>query len=119
MRKYIKNNILEIFETLHEAHEIIAKYIDNKKFDNACNLLADCQDTATQLYSIIEESEGEEFVTLSLINEYYEELFNIASNLSEKSNGCNVKNRLNKKIDKAEVSARNDIKVRLEIVFMP
>ncbi|MBR6670565.1 MAG: hypothetical protein IKL31_07425, partial [Ruminococcus sp.] len=119
MRKYIKNNILEIFETLHEAHEIIAKYIDNKKFDNACNLLADCQDTATQLFNTIEESEGEEFVTLSLINEYYEELFNIASNLSEKSNGCNVKNRLNNKIDKAEVSARNDIKVRLEIVFMP
>jgi len=119
MRKYIKNNILEIFETLHEAHEIIAKYIDNKKFDNACNLLADCQDTATQLYSIIEESEGEEFVTLSLINEYYEELFNIANDLSEKSKGSNVKNRLNKRIDKAEASARNDIKVKLEIVFMP
>lgn len=119
MRKAVKNNLLEIFKTIYEAHEIVKGFIDKKEYENAQNLLADCQDTAIQLGNLIEESEGEGFVTVSFLEEYCEALYEAATNLSEESNGHKVQKQLDKKIIKAENSAKNDIKVKLEIVFMP
>ncbi len=119
MRKFLKNNILEIFKTIYEAHEIVKGFIDKKEYENAQNLLADCQDTAIQLGNLIEESEGEGFVTVSFLEEYCEALYEAATSLSEESNGYKVQKQLDKKIIKAENSAKNDIKVKLEIVFMP
>ena len=119
MRKVVKNNLLEIFKTIYEAHEIVKGFIDKKEFDNARNLLADCQDTAIQLGNLIEESEGEGFVTVSFLEEYCEALYEAATNLSADSNGHKVQKQLDKKIIKAENSAKNDIKVKLEVVFMP
>jgi len=119
MRKALKNNLLEIFKTIYEAHEIVKGFIDKKEYENAQNLLADCQDTAIQLGNLIEESEGEGFVTVSFLEEYCEALYEAATNLSEESNGHKVQKQLDKKALAAESSAKNDIKVRLEVVFMP
>jgi len=119
MRKALKNNLLEIFKTIYEAHEIVKGFVDKKEYENAQNLLADCQDTAIQLGNLIEESEGEGFVTVSFLEEYCEALYEAATNLSDETNGHKVQKQLDKKIIKAENSAKNDIKVKLEIVFMP
>ena len=119
MRKAVKNNLLEIFKTIYEAHEIVKGFIDKKEYENAQNLLADCQDTAIQLGNLIEESEGEGFVTVSFLEEYCESLYEVVTNLFEVSNGYKVQKQLDKKIIKAENSAKNDIKVKLEVVFMP
>lgn len=119
MRKALKNNLLEIFKTIYEAHEIVKGFIDKKEYENAQNLLADCQDTAIQIGNLIEESEGEGFVTVSYLEEYCEALYEAATNLSEETNGHKVRKQLDKNIIKAENSAKNDIKVKLEIVFMP
>lgn len=119
MRKTVKNNLLEIFKTIYEAHGIVKGFIDKKEYENAQNLLADCQDTAIQLGNLIEESEGEGFITVSFLEEYCEALYEAATNLSEESNGYKVQKQLDKKIIKAENSAKNDLKVKLEIVFMP
>lgn len=119
MRKAVKNNLLEIFKTIYEAHEVVKGFIDKKEYENAQNLLADCQDTAIQLGNLIEESEGEGFVTVSFLEEYCEALYEAATNLSEESNAHKVQKQLDKKIIKAENSVKNDINVKLEIVFMP
>ena len=119
MRKAVKNNLLEIFKTIYEAHGIVKGFIDKKEYENAQNLLADCQDTAIQLGNLIEESEGEGFVTVSFLEEYCEALYEVATNLSDETNGHKVQKQLDKKIIKAENSAKNDIKVKFEIVFMP
>ncbi|MBP1550072.1 MAG: hypothetical protein J6A05_08715, partial [Oscillospiraceae bacterium] len=94
-------------------------FIDRKEYENAQNLLADCQDTAIQIGNLIEESEGEGFVTVSFLEEYCEALYEVATNLPEISNGYKVQKQLDKKIIKAENSAKNDIKVKLEVVFFP
>lgn len=119
MRKYLKNNLLEIFQTIYAAHEIVKGFVDKKEYESAQNLLADCQDTAIQFGNLIEESEGEGFVTISFLEEYCEALYEAATNLSEESNGHKVQKQLDKKIMKAENSVKNDIKVKHEIVFMP
>lgn len=119
MRKAVKNNLLEVFKTIYEAHEIVKGFIDKKEYENAQNLLADCQDTAIQIGNLIEEYEGEGFVTVSFLEKYCEALYEVATSLSDESKGHKVQKQLDKNIIKAENSVKNDIKVKLEVVFMP
>ena len=119
MRKATKENLLDIFKTIREAHEIAKGFIDRNEYENTQNLLADCQDTALQIAELIEESEGEDFVTVSLLQNYCKTLYEAVMNLSDNSSASEVKQQLDKAIDEAENSAKNDIEVKFEIVFMP
>lgn len=119
MRKFLKKNILEIVKTIYEAHIVVKDLIDKKEYEKAQNLLADCQDAVIELGDYITESEGEGFITVSYLEEYCKELYEIAITLSEKTNGYKVQKQLDKKLIKIENSVKYDIKVKLEIVFMP
>lgn len=119
MRKFVKNSILEIFQTMYEAHVSIKKMIDKKDFENVSVLLEDCQNTAVQIGTSIESSEGEGFVTVGYLEEYCEAVYEVATSISDDYSGNKAQKVLDKKLIKAENSVKNDVKVRLEIVFCP
>lgn len=119
MRKFLKNNILEIFDTIYQAHNSVKKYVSKKDFQNAVSILEDCQNTAIQIGTIIENSEGEGFVTVRFLEEYCEAVYEVSSNLSYETNENKIQKTLDKKLMNAESSVKNDIKVRLEVVFCP
>lgn len=119
MRKFLKNSILEIFQTMYEAHVSIKKMIDKKDFENVSVLLEDCQNTAVQIGTSIESSEGEGFVTVGYLEEYCEAVYEVATSISDDYSGNKAQKALDKKLIKAENSVKNDVKVRLEIVFCP
>lgn len=117
MRRAVKQSLMEIFSTLYEAHNYIKNFIEKGKTDDLQSLFGDCQQTAIQLGSIIEESEGEGFVTVSHLESYCEAVYEIAT--SGEFVASKIKKTLDRKLMSAESSAKNDIKVKLEIVFMP
>lgn len=119
MRKFLKNSILEICKTMYEAHKNIKSLIEKKDFDCANIILGDCQNTAIQLGGIIEDSEGEGFVTVSFLEEYCEEIYNVSTSINENYNANKAQKSLDKILIKIENSVKNDIKVQLEIVFLP
>lgn len=119
MRKFLKNSILEIFQTIYEAHSQIKKFIDKKDFEGAHIVLEDCQNAAVQIGTSIEDSEGEGFVTVGFLEEYCEAVYEVSTNISDEYNGNKAQKILDKKLIKAENSVKNDIKVKLEIVFLP
>ena len=119
MRKFLKNNILEIFDTIYSAHKTIKKLAEKKDYDTIIAVLSDCQNTAIQIGNVIEESEGEGFITVSYLEKYCEEIYNIAQNLSSEEVGSKIQKSLDKTIMSAESSVKNDIKVKLEVVFCP
>ena len=67
MRKAQKQSILEIINTLYEAHKYVKKYIDEKEIANAQAMLAECQNTIASLSEIISRSEGEDFSAVKAI----------------------------------------------------
>lgn len=121
MRKHIKQNLFDIIKTMYEAHGVVKGNIESGDFDNAVALLSDCQNTAVDLGSLIEETEGENTRTVALLEEYCDELYNSAVSISENENVNSYKlcKNIDKKLRAVENSVRSDIKVRLEIVFMP
>lgn len=119
MRAFLKKNILEIFSTIYEAHQDIKGFINDKRLDNARAILIDCQDTIEQICAVIEDSEENAVITIDFISEYYDVVYDVAMNLSAKSDGEKEKNCLDNALLKVENSVKNDIKVKYEIVFMP
>lgn len=119
MRKFLKNRILEIFQTIYEAHSQIKKFIDIKDFESVQIVLEDCQNAAVQIGTVIESSEGEGFITVGFLEEYCEAVYEVSANITDGYNGNKAQKALDKKLIKAENSVKNDVKVKLEIVFLP
>lgn len=119
MRKFIKEQILNIFKTLYEAHNSVKTYIEKKDTNNALTLLGECQNTAVQIGDIIDDSEGEGSSVIHPLEDYCEAVYQVSVGISENISGIKAKKLLDKRLLQAEKSVKNDIKVRLEIVFMP
>lgn len=121
MRKYQKKQIQNILELLKQAQEQLLCAIHHGKTSDALQLLADCQDGAIAIGNMIEESEGEGFATVSLIEDYCEQIYlfheEIASeNMIDAEESYQTVNRL---LEQMTASAANDIPTRIEAVFLP
>ncbi|MGN0613859.1 MAG: hypothetical protein ACI4JB_08160 [Porcipelethomonas sp.] len=115
----MKNNILDIFETIYEAHKIIRDFIKEENFENAKSVLIDCQSSALQVGKIIENSEGSGFITVGILEEYCKYVYQIFMSIADECNGREIKRELDKRLDRVKKSVKDDIKVKLEIVFLP
>lgn len=119
MRKSVKKNLLEIVQTVYSAHGQVKKYLDNKEYDKAQLLLGDCQQAAVDIGGVVEQSQGEGFVTVRFLEDYCEALYELAAGDFNNVTPVKAKKILDKKLLAAENSIRNDIKCKLEAVFMP
>lgn len=120
MRKAQKQEILDMIQTLHEAHEEIRNYIEQKNHMIAQDILAQCQECAISIGTAIEKSEGEGFATVSCVESYCDTVFRCHEELNDSDVNANkvIKN-LRKQLMRIENSVKNDIRVRKEIAFFP
>ena len=77
MRKQQKRQAEEVIRLLGQVHEGIKKAIETKWYNEAMELLAQCQESAIDLGKMIEETEGEGFETIVLLENYCERLYEI------------------------------------------
>lgn len=121
MRKAQKLQVEDLVKTLEEAQVQIKKAIEKKDISLALDLLENCQTGAITLGTLIEESEGEGFITVVLLEEYCEQIYQIHEGLIQNAsaNVDKIYKRLRSMLLKIEQSVKYDIKVRLEVVFLP
>ncbi len=121
MRKSQKKQIENMLEVLDKAQDAIKKALGTKNAEIALSLLEQSQDSAIQIGGIIEESFGEDFVTVGLLENYCEQLYQVYE-LIRKRQPINV-NKTHKNLRKEliciENSVKNDIQVRTTAVFLP
>ena len=121
MRKAQKRQAEELLGLLGQVHEEIKKGIEAGRKEEAMELLGQCQDAAIQLGQSIEEAEGEGFVTIPLLEQYCEVVYQIYEGLAQ-GQGVSA-NKAGKSLRKAlvsiENSVKNDIRERVEAVFLP
>ena len=72
MRREQKKQVQEFVELLGQAHEEIKKQIEKKNPAAAMDLLAQCQEGAIQMGSLIEATEGDGAPTIQLLESYCE-----------------------------------------------
>lgn len=121
MRRTQKEQVAEFLNTLGQAHYEVKNNIEHKNIDSAANLLIDCQQCAITLGGIIEQSEGEGFVTVSLLEEYCEIVYQIYEKLAggEDISAAKAHKLLDRSLIKINNSVDHDIQVRKEVVFLP
>ncbi len=120
MRESQKQEVLEAIQSLYQAHEEIKEALIQKNLILVQNMLAECQEFAVSLGESIEKMEGEGHVTVSYIEAYCEALYHIHTTLeNSKFNENNIYKKVKKQLLKIENSAKNDINVRKEVVFLP
>lgn len=130
MRKAQKRQIEETIRQMEEAHDEIKRCIEKRIAVQAGELLADCQNAAVAIGTLIEETEGEGHSTVKVLEEYCELVYQIHEELLSDSNINNINcvntinankvyKSLRQKLIKASNSIINNIKIRTEAVFLP
>ncbi len=120
MRRRGKRQIEEFLNGIRVANGEIVSLLNDGKVDLALELLTQCQNIAINVGTIIENAQGEGFVTIKYLEEYCELIFSIYEDI----NSCEfdisaISVDLEKGLDKVCNSVQNDIEVRREVVFMP
>ncbi|GFI46389.1 hypothetical protein IMSAGC019_01703 [Lachnospiraceae bacterium] len=121
MRKTQKNQAEEYIQLLERAHGAVKKAVGTKNYDIAMDLLEQCQDVAIRLGELIENTQGEGFCTVSLLEDYCELVYRVHEGIAGRQNVNEDKifKNLRKTLIPIKNSVRNDIEVRTEIVFLP
>lgn len=121
MRKAQKRQAEEFVESLSQANKKIRKTVERgDQTALVLDLLGQCQEGAITLGNMIEQLEGEDTVTVRLLEDYCEQLYQYHEKIRRGEPvkaGREFKN-LQSSIDKIEDSIRK-IKERLEVVFLP
>ena len=120
MRKKQKKDILDILNSLQQAHEEIKDALAQRNGILVQNMLTEIQTTAVSLGEIIEKLEGEDHTCVRCLEEYCELIFKVYEDINSGIfNENKVYKTLRKQLIKIENGVKNDIVVRKEIVFFP
>ncbi len=127
MRKAQKDSIIELTNLLKKAQEHIKKLLLQQEYVFVLDLLQQCQQGAIQIGTIIEESEGEGFPTVKMLEEYCELIYQVfemvqagRENVDQKGPDAEViGGTMERLLIEIESSIQNDIKIRKEVVFLP
>ena len=121
MTKAKKKQAVDSLKLLGQAHDGIKKMIEAGNDKAALDLLSQCQECAIRLGEIIEAVEGENFVTIPLIEEYCELAYQIYEKIlnNGRVNANQVNKALRRSLVRVENSVKNEITERMEVVFLP
>lgn len=117
MRKFQKQQILEIMTSLHAFHEECAQKLSAREYEIVQEALGDCQEAAGQIGHVIERSEGEGTASVACLEQYCETLYQISQQLESVTPRA-LKNRLETMLNKAEAETKQ-LKIKKEVVFLP
>ena len=117
MRKFQKQQILEVFQSLHTLHGRIRDILNSKNYDTAQTTLADCQEAAIRVGELIEQTEGTGTEAVSCLEQYCENLYQTSIKMKEIS-----AQKAYKTLESSLIKAQNAIshmEERREMVFLP
>lgn len=119
MRKAQKQDIMNMLETLEEAHQEIKDHLIKKNYDKVRVSLAQCQEFAEAIGETIERIEGQDTLSVKMLEKYCELLFHVYHEVEQDETiaDYSINKRLKEQLKGIENSVKNDIHVRKEIVF--
>lgn len=121
MRKVQKKQTEKLLCLVGQMHEEIRKELEAGRTDAAAGCLGQCQETALWLGELIEQSEGKGHVTISLLEEYCELVYQLYEEIRQ-GQGIRVQKayeKLMEALNQIKNSVKNEIRLHTEAVFLP
>lgn len=120
MRQHIKKELLDIIDILIEANDSIQTNIENGDICLIADLLVNCQQNAIYVGERIEYFEGEGTVTVSLLEEYCETIYQLSMVLNDPRKARKMTKLVRSQLAKISNSIIYDITAsKKEVVFFP
>lgn len=122
MRKVQKESIIEIANLLKKAQEHVKNLLKKQEYASVLDLLQQCQQGAIQIGTVIEQSEGEGFSTVKMLEEYCElvfQVFEMVQTNPDASDADVIFGAMDRLLADVSESISKDIVVRKEVVFLP
>jgi hypothetical protein len=121
MRRILKQQVLEITRLLDQIHDGIRIKLQASQKEEILRLLEQCQDAAINIGEAIEQEEGEDFVTVTYLEEYCETVYRIYEQVlcGQPADPSKIYKKLRKDLIQIENSIKKDIKVHIELLFLP
>lgn len=125
MKKEQKQSAVEFVELLKSAQKHVRQLLAGGKEESLLDMLQQCQQGAIQIGTMIEESEGEGFVTVKLLEDYCEQVFCLFEMVqSQQFDAVNAEcdsllYSMDSVLYNIEKSIHDDLPIRKEMVFLP
>lgn len=121
MRQHLKNQCLEMLKLLEEAQTGIINSIEKSEAPEAVELLAQCQQGAVSIGTIIESSEGEGTEEVHELEEYCEAVWQYSEELKAGGdvNLKQMEKRLSKSLNRVSSGISGRIPTERTVVFLP
>ncbi len=117
MRKYQKEQLLDIITSLHTLHQEMKIRLEKKEYQIVQTALSDSQEAAIQMGEAIERIEGEGTEVVGYLEQYCERVYETSTQLEKLT-----AQKFYKNLEGILIKAENAIKhmpVRKEVVFFP
>lgn len=117
MRRFQKQQILDVFQSIHILHGQIKDMLSARKYDAAQTALAECQDAAIHVGEAIEQIEGNGTDAVASLEQYCEHVYQVSARIQDLS-----EQKAHKMLESGLIKAENDVKhmtERREAVFLP
>lgn len=121
MRKEVKKQIVQLFETLLETNAEIEKLLDRGEKNKVRELVVNCQECALLIGNTIERFERNQEVIIELLQAYCEYLFQVYGDhdMPACDTPKQVKEELDRQVRLIQEKIIQNISVQLKVVFMP
>lgn len=120
MRKTIKIQLIQLVDTILEAHNEIKKNLNALEYNNVRSILADCQECAVMIGNTIEQFDNTQTDIVSKLETYCEQLFLIHEQVgNEEKSPEEIKKCLDAFVREIRADIINNIKMELKVVFLP
>ncbi len=117
MRKFQKQQLEEIIESMHLLHQEMKEQLEEREYPKVQTAFADCQEAAIQMGQAIEQMECEGTEAVACLEQYCEKVYHLSVQL-ETIQAQKLYKNLESNLIRAE-NAIAHIPVKKEIVFLP
>lgn len=117
MRNFQKQQLIDIFTSLHSLHQESRIRLEKKEYQTVRTALSDCQEAAIQMGEAIEQLAGVGTEAVGYLEQYCERVYQTSLQLEELSEKKYYKN-----LEEVLIKAENAVKhmpARKEVVFFP
>ncbi len=121
MKKYQKRIALDYVRLLGQIQDTVKQMLESGDIETISDLLGQCQEAAVQLGTLIEDTEGEDFEAVQMLEEHCELAFRLHVSVVQMSptDMYMIYEQMHQQLGRIRKSVQNDIKDRLEAVFLP
>ena len=121
MRGYVKTQCFKRLSFMEETHDRMARNIAKKHMDEWISFLEECQQTAIEIGTTIEKSEGEGTEAVRILEEYCEVIYQAHEELAQgkEINGKRFEKKAHRLLSRVKTEIQDVIPTQYEVVFLP